>query len=174
MVVEIRKRFDRDHFQVWDQSRFTRVHFRDEHLLVSIGTRGGSHRQDSARMTNNAIERQFADDDRIFNNIVGKMSRKHNNSERDGQIVGGSLFADGGGRQIDDNAMAGEMQTGILNGGLHTFTTLLHGRVWKPHNCYTRKTIGVIHFDFNDNAFETDDGTGKNSGKHYESLDEEE
>ena len=69
--------------------------------------------------------------------------------------------------------MTGKMQTGILDSGLHAFTTLLNSSVGESDNGYTGETIGVIHFDFDDDAFESDNRTGKNSGKHGKSVDEE-
>jgi hypothetical protein len=174
MLVEIRKRFDGIHFQVRDQSRFARIRFGDEHPLVSIGARGCRHRQDSACVTDHAIERKLTKDESVINNIMREMTCKDYDTKRDGKIVGRSLFADSGRRKIDNNAMTGEMQTGILDRGLHTLAAFLHSSIRQTDNGHTGQAVGVIHFDFDDNAFKTNDRTGENSGKHGESVDEEE
>ncbi len=69
--------------------------------------------------------------------------------------------------------MAGEMQTGILNRGLYAFAAFLNGGIWQADYGHPGKSIGVIYFDFDDNAFQTHDGAGKNSSKHEKSVDEE-
>jgi hypothetical protein len=48
VLVQIRKRFDGNHFQVRDQGGFARVHLRDEHPLESVCPGGCSHREDTA------------------------------------------------------------------------------------------------------------------------------
>src|SRR5215204_3995153 len=102
-----------------------------------------------------------------------KMPCKDNNPKRNGQIVGRSLLADGGRCQIYNNTVAGKMQASVLDRGLHTFTTLLHGSVGESDNCDSSHAVGIIHFDLDDNSFESDNSTGKYACKHVESVDEE-
>lgn len=58
--------------------------------------------------------------------------------------------------------------------GLHTLAALLHGSIGQTDDDNGRQPVGVIHFDFNDNAFEPDQSTGKYARKHGASVDEEE
>src|SRR5688572_29973762 len=101
-----------------------------------------------------------------------KMTSKEDDAERDGEIVGGAFLADRGGSKIDDDAMAGKMQSCILDGSLDALATLLHGRVWQANYRNARQAVGVIHFNFDDDPFQSDDCTGKYARKHLESVDE--
>src|SRR5258706_6915599 len=100
------------------------------------------------------------------------MTRKNNDTKRNGQIIRGALFANSGWCQINDDAMTGKMQARVLDRGLHTLAALLHGSVWESHNCDTGKSVSVIHFDFDDNSLESDNCTGKYARKHGGSVDE--
>lgn len=88
-----------------------------------------------ARVTDNATQREFPDEKGILNDIDGRTIRQDDDSKRDGQLVGRTLPADGGGRKIDNDAMMmGEVQSGVLEGGLHALAALLHSGVGRTDN----------------------------------------
>ena len=68
--------------------------------------------------------------------------------------------------------MAGKMQNGVLDRGLHALTAFLHSSIGKADNDHRRQAIGIIHFNFDDDAFKSDHGAGKYTCKHVRSLDE--
>src|SRR5258707_15490011 len=123
-------------------------------------------------MADDTIQRKFANYESVINNLVRQMTRKNNNAKRDGQVVSRSLFADSCWGKVHNNAMTRKMQTSILHRGLHTLTTFLHSGVREPDNCDTRKSIGVIHLNFDDNSLESNYSTGKYACKHGKSVDE--
>ena len=55
------------------------------------------------------------------------------------------------------------MQTGVLDRGLYTFAAFLNGGIGQANNDDSGKPIGVIHFDFDNDTFKSDDSTGKYS-----------
>ncbi len=129
----------RDNFKMC----FGGIHFRDEHALVSIGASRGGHRQNPACMTDDSIQGKLADDEGIVHHIVGKKICKDDDTQRDGEVVGGTFLADHGRREIDNDAMTGKMQTRILDGSLHALAALLHGSIRQAHNCHagTKKPL---------------------------------
>ena len=66
------------------------------------------------------------------------------------------------------------MQTSVLDGSLHALAALLPGGIGQTDDDDGWQTVGIVHFDFDDDAFKPDDGTGKHSRKHGGSVDEEE
>ena len=89
------------------------------------------------------------------------MHQHHTNG--DGQIVGGTFFANGGGGEVDHNALARITKAGVLDCGLNARTTLLHGFIRQTDNVGAGQAVGGVHFHFDDDALETDDRTGKDT-----------
>jgi hypothetical protein len=95
MVVEIGERFNGINFEAGNQGRFGGVRFRDEHPSISIGTGSGSHRQNATRVTDDAIQREFADDERALDGRGRQRAGKHDDTQGDGQVIGRAFLADG-------------------------------------------------------------------------------
>jgi len=89
-----------------------------------------------------------------------------------GQIIRWPFFANYSGGEVDDDTMTGEMQACVLDGGLHTFTAFLNGGVGKAHNGDARQAVGVIHFHFYDDTFQSHYGAGVYAGEHEGILSE--
>ncbi len=100
MVVKLRQRFDWDNFQAGDQGRFGRVHFGHHHPLVSISASGGSHRQDAARVPDDAIQREFADDEGILHGFEGQAPAQDDDAQGNGQVVSRAFLANGAGERL--------------------------------------------------------------------------
>ena len=96
MVVEFCQRFDGVNFEVGNQGGFGGVGFGDEHPAVSVGAGGGSHWQNAAGVAHDAIEREFADDERAFDGRGGQRAGKHDDAQGDGQVISRAFLADGG------------------------------------------------------------------------------
>ena len=60
--------------------------------------------------------------------------------------------------------MAGEVQSGVFDGGLNALAAFLHGGIGQADDGYARLTIGVIDFDLDDDSIEADNGAGINAG----------
>ena len=76
----------------------------------------------------------LADDERVFNDFGIETAAHHDDAEGNGQIVGGAFLADGGGREVDNNAFARIGQTGVADGGLDARGRFFHSRVRKTDN----------------------------------------
>jgi len=68
--------------------------------------------------------------------------------------------------------MTGKMQARVFHGGLHALAALLHSRIGQAHDDDRRQAVRIIHFDFDDDAFESDDGAREYASKHGGSVDE--
>lgn len=68
--------------------------------------------------------------------------------------------------------MAREVQPGIFDRRLDPLAAFLHGGIRQANNDDGRQAVAEIHFDLDDDAFESDDGAGVDAGKHVLSLDE--
>ena len=91
------------------------------------------------------------------------MAGEDDHTECDGEVIGRTFLADGSGRKIDNDAMTGKMQAGVLDSGLYTLAAFLHGGIGKANDDNGRKPVGVIHFNFDNDTFKPDDGAGKYS-----------
>lgn len=117
-------------------------------------------------MADDSIQRKFTDDQRAFDGVVRKETRKDNHAERDGQIIRRSFLADGCRRKVYHNSVTGKMQARILDSGLHALAAFLHGGIRQPNNRHAGQAVGVIHFDFDDDTIKSHYGTGVDAGEH--------
>ena len=166
MLVQIRQRSDRDDLQIRDQGSFGRVHLRDKHALEALGTCCGSHRQDAARVANHPVQRKLPDDDRVFHSALRQKPGQEHYAERDRQVVGGTFLAHRSRSEIDHHAMTREIQACILHRGLDALAAFLHGSIRQTNNNDGGQAVGIIHFHFNNDAFEADHSTGVHARKH--------
>ena len=166
MLVKIRKRFDGDDLQVRDQGRFGRVHFGNEHALEAVEAGSGCHRQHPARMAHHSIQRELADHDRAFDAVLWKKACQDDDPQRDRQVVSRTFLTDRGRRQIDHHPVTREIQTRVLDRGLHSLAAFLNRGIRQTHDDHGRQPVGVVHLHFDDDAFETDDSTGVDARKH--------
>jgi hypothetical protein len=101
-----------------------------------------------------------------------KVTSEYDDTKCNGEVIGWAFLADCGRREIDHDAMTRKVQTCILDSSLDALATLLHGGVWQANYRNARQAVGVVHFNFDDDPFQSDDGTGKYARKHVESVDE--
>ncbi len=123
-------------------------------------------------MTHHSIQWKLAEDDCAINNIMRKMARENDDAQRNWEVVCRTLFANRSRREINDNTMTRKMQTRILYSSLHTLTTLLHCCIRQANNRHPGQTIGVVHLNFDDDAFQPNHRTWKYACKHAGSLDD--
>jgi hypothetical protein len=138
MVVQLRKRLNRDDLQVRDQGCFSGVHFGHGHALISIGARGSSHGQEAARVTDDTVQRELADHEGVLHGFERQAPAQDDDAQRNGKIVGRAFLADGGRGKVDHNAVTGKVQTGVLDGSLHAFAAFLHSCVRQADNDHGR------------------------------------
>jgi hypothetical protein len=127
VVVQISQRFDGNDFQVRDQGCFSGVLFGHGHAFVSIGAGSRGHRQDTARVTDDPVQRELADHNSILHSFDWQAPAQDDHAQSDGQVVGRAFLADRSRGQVDHDAVAREMQPGVLDGGLHALAAFLHG-----------------------------------------------
>jgi hypothetical protein len=85
------------------------------------------------------------------------------NAERDGEVVGGTFFANGGGGEINDDTFAGIGEAAVFDGGLDALAALFDSLIRESDNICARKTPRCIYFDFYDDTFETDYSARENT-----------
>jgi len=171
MVVKIGKRLHRDHFQAGDQGCFPRIHFRHEDPLESVCTRGGCHRQNAARVTDDPIQGKLTNDECIFNCRLRQKACQNDHTQRNRQVVGGTLFANRSGGKINNHAMTREIQAGILDRRLDALAALLHRGIRQANDDNSGQAVAEIHFHFNNDAFKANDSTGVDAREHRMSVD---
>jgi len=91
-------------------------------------------------------------------------------THRDRQIEKRTFFADGCGREINRQGLAGICQVSVFDGGIDTLTALLDRFIGQSYDCHMRHTLTVIDFDINDDAFEADHRARVNMSQHGLSL----
>ena len=65
-----------------------------------------------------------------------------------------------------------KMQARVFDSGLHALAALLHSHIGQAHDDDGGQAVRIIHFDFDDDAFQPDHGARENASKHGESVDE--
>ena len=99
-----RQCFDRIHVEIRNERDFRRVALRHEQGLEPLRARERSHRQDAVRVTHNAVERHFADDERA-RQIGLELFGCPQQTDGDGEVVRGAFFAEIGRREVDGDAL---------------------------------------------------------------------
>lgn len=87
-------------------------------------------------------------------------------SDGDGKVVGGTLFAQIAGGKIDGDPLEGKEQSRILDGRPHALATLVHGGIGESHDHKEGTPVRNIHLNLDGDAVETENRAGGNLGKH--------
>ena len=137
MVVQVSQRGDRDHLQVRDQGCLTGVHLRHNYTLKTIILGSGCHWKHTTCMAHGPIQRQFPNDQGILHTRLRQIIRINQNPHCDRQIVCRTFLAHSCRSQVDDYALAGIRNSGILDSSLDTFTAFLDGSIRQTDNGHT-------------------------------------
>ncbi|MNC30365.1 hypothetical protein D3C75_786470 [compost metagenome] len=110
-----------------DQRRFSSVACRYKHCRQAGTPRSFNHRQHAGNRPQTAIQRQLTDEQQIFRIGHNQLTACGQDAERDGQIKGGSLFAEVSRSQIDCDALLRVTVTAIFDGGANPLYSLPNG-----------------------------------------------
>ena len=154
-----------------DKGCFGGVGFGHEDALEAQLAGDGSHGQDAARMAHAAVQGELADHQAAVHQLGVELLGADQHAQGDGQVVGWSFFTDRGGSQVDYQALAREEQPGVLDGSLDAVLGFLNGFVGEADDIHTRQSVTGIDFDLDDDAFQTNDGAGVDSGQHRVSVE---
>ena len=90
----------------------------------------------------------------------------HQDTDGDGEVVGGAFFSEVGGGEVDGNPLHRELVSRIADGGADSLTRLLDCGVGEADDIESRKPRRDVYFYFDDGPFETNDCTASNPGEH--------
>jgi hypothetical protein len=104
-----------------------------------------------------AIEREFAEEDAL-RDIGDDLSGGEHDADGDRQIVRRPLLAEVGGRQVDDHAVPGKLEAGVLDRGLDAVLRLLHGGIGQADDGEVEEAAsGDVDLALDDFAVQADD-----------------
>ena len=87
------------------------------------------HGQHAPSRADMAVQRELAEDDRLFEAPRLQQSRGREDTERHGQIEHRAFLAKLGGGEIDRDAVHGKLEPRVAYGGAHAVAALSHGGV---------------------------------------------
>ena len=125
-------------------------------------------RHDALHMAQLAIQREFADEERVFRRVEGQLIGRTEHAHGDGQIVSWPLLWQIGRREVDDEDFVWEMQATVLYSRAHSFATLTHGGTGQADDGKggdLRARVEIC-FDVDDDALDADQGAGVDDGEH--------
>ena len=93
------------------------------------------HGEDSADAEDVAAQGQLADGHDALHGVGGDDACGREDAQQHGEVVAGAPLADGGGGEVDDDALAGhgEVDAGALHGGGHALVALANCRVGQAY-----------------------------------------
>ncbi|MCU1285661.1 MAG: hypothetical protein JWO13_2011 [Acidobacteriales bacterium] len=134
-VDDVEQRFHWINGQTGDDSRFARVHLRNDKVLDLAIACGNGDGQSPADSTKAAIEAQLADKNIVgqFLLVQGTVCAK--NSERHGKIEAGTFLLDVRGGEIDGDVRGWDVISAIFKRSANTLTAFADGGIWEAHCC---------------------------------------
>jgi hypothetical protein len=134
-----------NHFHLAHHRRLQRVCGRHHEPPLARFARMECDRQHAIHGTHAAIQRQLAHNQRLLQPIQWDLLRDRQNAHRNRQVVGGSLFAHIGRREIDGQFAQREVEPHIADGGAHALTRFLHRCIGQSHQRPLRHARLHIH-----------------------------
>ncbi len=123
-------------------------------------------------MAQAAVEGKLTGDQCAFEHLGVQGVGGDEDTQGDGQVVDRAGFADRGGGEVDDDALAGVGESGVLDRRLDALAALLHGGVRQADDHHPGKPLAGIDFYIDDDTVESDDSAGFYVGEHGISLHE--
>ena len=80
-------------------------------------------------MAGSAFQREFAQKERVFQQLVPDLRRGGQHADGDGQVVGRAFLAQIGRGQVDRDALDREREAAVLDGRVDAIPALAHGRI---------------------------------------------
>ena len=116
----------------FDDARFGRILRRQQQASESQPPRRDGNRQHAANRVDRAVQRQFADDHGVVNRLAGQWAGRGEQAQRDRQVERRPGLPHVGRREVDGDAMVGEVEAGVANRGSDAVPALAHGRIGQP------------------------------------------
>jgi hypothetical protein len=88
-------------------------------------------------------------------------------ADGDGEIEAGAFLLDVGGREVDEQRVAGEGEAGVDHRPADAFDGFLHGGLGEAHDGSSgQAALGDIHFDFAGDGVDAGEDVGVDGGEH--------
>jgi hypothetical protein len=120
---------DGDDLDTLHDGSFRRVFCGHEQRPETFGPAMQRHGQHAPHWAHTAIERQLTQDDRASEALGLDETGRTEEPERHRQVERCALLGETGGGEIDRDAIHGELETGIADGGPDAIPAFPHGRI---------------------------------------------
>ena len=119
-------------------------------------------------MADAAIERQLAHKQIFLQSMEGNLVGGGENADRNGEVIGGSVFREVCGRKIRHIHFVRELQAAVFNGAAHPFAAFAHRAVRQADDREHRLSrAGIeIRLHFNNVTIKSDKRAGVRNGEH--------
>jgi hypothetical protein len=141
------ERADGHDVQRIDDRRLAGVRLGQQHGGHALAAQPDGHREHAARRQDLAVERQLADHRDPRPPGPRRHARRGEDAERDRQVERRAGLAHVGRRQVDRDAMAGELEAGVADRGADPVAALAHGRVGQPDHGEHRQAERDVDLD---------------------------
>ena len=125
----------------------------------------GDHGEDAVGVADSAVEGKLAQEEGCA--LLGlDLTGGHQDAGGDGEVVGGALLLEVGGRQVDGDAAHGEDEAGVLDGGADPLAGLLDGGVREADDGEVGHAVGRdVDLDLDRLTVQADHGAGEHLGE---------
>ncbi len=136
-------------------------------LRLSGGEGDGQHTGDG---THGAVEGELAHGQELVHVVAGDLLGGGEDGEGDGEVEGGSLFADVRGGEVDGDAMGGKGEVGVADGRPDALARLLDGEVGKPDDGEARQAGTDVHLRLDQVRVYSENRAAIYPGEHRRTL----
>ncbi len=148
-----------------DERRLSEVRLRHEDLLAALLAGQRDHRKDAVGVAHQPVERELAQEEGARD--VGRgLPGGEDDAHGDGQVVGRPLLANVGGGQVDRDALLGELEPGVADGGAHPLLRLLDRRVGQADDVEGGHAGGDVHLHLDQGPVEAHHGAAIHLRQH--------
>ena len=147
-----------------------RVHGGHQQRREAFPPRVQGHRQHPAHRAHPGVERQLAHHERAVEPSGLDQPDGGEDADRGRQIEGGAFLADVGGRQVDRDAVDGELEARVPDGGADPVAALAHGRVGKTDGAERGQARGDVHLDEDGGGLDPVERGGADPREHRPSV----
>ena len=163
---DLRERRDADRVDSLHDRRFSGVPGRQHQPPQPLRTRPDRQGQHAPHGFDRAVERQFADEHRVGYRFGVDTAHRRENPHGNRQVEARALFAQVGGRQVDDDFLARHPLARVLERRPDALFALLHGIVGQPYEVQAQTAARDVDLDGHRHGVDPHEGACIRADEH--------
>ena len=166
----LQKRIRAEDVDALDAAQLQKVRLRHHHRPHAALPGVDHHGQHAPDWPHAAVQRQLTQHAHAPQRLRIDDPAAGQQSQRDGQVVGGALLLEIRRGEVDGDAPAREAEAAVLQRRAHTLPGLLHRRVRQAHDLEHRHAVGQVDLRRDGEAIDAGQAAAGDAGEHGKRL----